>query len=187
MHTQLSGGARALTLCPSIYVCQTMCGSRGGTGGSGPPPPEKNHKNIGFLSKTGQDLLKNHKTTKPALNIGPSSARQWNAILMVLLAGRRWPNFSGIWIHSLTKNTHTQTRSHSWTSFEKDFLDVRMRPTVCAQAVKGLARLLNLSLFARDVPKSHEITYFNRDIWFPTMWYFDKCRLRQACAAIFSA
>ena len=36
-----------------------------------------NHKNIGFLSKTGPDLLKNHKVTKPAINVGPS-ARQRN-------------------------------------------------------------------------------------------------------------
>ena len=42
-------------------------------------PPE-NQKNIGFLSNTGRDLMKNHKATKPELNVGPSSARQWNAI-----------------------------------------------------------------------------------------------------------
>ena len=46
--------------------------------------PMKNHKNIGFLKKTGQDPLKNHKATKPAFNVGPSSARQRNAILMAL-------------------------------------------------------------------------------------------------------
>ena len=34
-----------------------MGGSRGGIGGSDPPPPE-NHKNIGFLSNTGADPLK---------------------------------------------------------------------------------------------------------------------------------
>ena len=44
------------------------------------PPPLKNHKNIGFLSNTGPDPLKNHKTTKPAFNVGSSSARQRNAI-----------------------------------------------------------------------------------------------------------
>ena len=27
--------------------------------------------------------------------------------------------------------------------------------------------------------------YMSRDTKFPTMWYFDKCRLRQACAASF--
>ena len=25
----------------------------------------------------------------------------------------------------------------------------------------------------------------SRDMWFPTMWHFDKCRLRRACAASF--
>ena len=32
-----------------------MGGSRGGTGG--PDPPLRNHKHIGFLSKTGLDIL----------------------------------------------------------------------------------------------------------------------------------
>ena len=43
--------------------------------GSG-PPLKKTQKKLGFLSKTGQDPLKNHKATKPAFNVGPSSARQ---------------------------------------------------------------------------------------------------------------
>ena len=37
-----------------------MCGSRGGDRGSG--PPLKNQKNIGSLSNTGPDPLKNHKS-----------------------------------------------------------------------------------------------------------------------------
>ena len=53
-----------------------MCGSRVGTGG---PDPLKNHKNIGFSSYTGPDSLK-ITATKPAFNVGPSSARQQNAI-----------------------------------------------------------------------------------------------------------
>ena len=28
-------------------------------------------------------------------------------------------------------------------------------------------------------------THMSRDMWFQTMWHFDKCRLRQACAASF--
>ena len=40
----------------------------------------KNHKNIGFLCNSGPDPLKNHKVTKSAFNVGPSSARQrWRA------------------------------------------------------------------------------------------------------------
>ena len=30
---------------------------------------KKNHKNIGLLSNTGPDPMKNHKATKPALNV----------------------------------------------------------------------------------------------------------------------
>ena len=52
--------------------------SRGGTGG--PTSTLENHKNIGFLSNTGPDPLKNHKATKPAFNVGLSSARKRNAI-----------------------------------------------------------------------------------------------------------
>ena len=51
-----------------------MGGSRGETGGPDPPPPEKSHKNIGFLSDTGLDPLKNHKATKPAFTVVSSSA-----------------------------------------------------------------------------------------------------------------
>ena len=40
------------------------------------PPPLRTHKNIGFLSNTGPDPLKNHKATKSACIVGPSSARQ---------------------------------------------------------------------------------------------------------------
>ena len=38
-------------------------------------PPLKNHPNMGFLSNTGPDPLKIHIATKPAFNVGPSSAR----------------------------------------------------------------------------------------------------------------
>ena len=56
-----------------------MGGSRGG-GAGGPFPPEKLQKNIGFHSNFGPDPMKNHKATKPGFNVGPSSARQRNAI-----------------------------------------------------------------------------------------------------------
>ena len=42
-------------------------------GGRGPTPSEKSQI-IGFLSDTGLDPLKNHKATKPAFNLGLSSA-----------------------------------------------------------------------------------------------------------------
>ena len=45
-----------------------------GKGGQGvrTPPPPKNRKNIGFLSNTGPDPLKNPNATKPAFNVVPS-------------------------------------------------------------------------------------------------------------------
>ena len=56
-----------------------MDGSRGDTGGPDTPPLE-NRKNIGSFSNTGLNPLKNHKATKPAFNVGPSSAHKRNAI-----------------------------------------------------------------------------------------------------------
>ena len=50
-----------------------------GTGGPD-PPPMKNHKNIGFFRNTGPNPMNNLKATKSAFNVGPSSARQRNAI-----------------------------------------------------------------------------------------------------------
>ena len=49
-------------------------------------PPLKNHKNIGFSSNTGPDPL-NIVATKPAYNVGSSSARQRNAILWRFAGG----------------------------------------------------------------------------------------------------
>ena len=49
----------------------SMRGSRRGHGvRTPPPPPLKNHKNIGFLCNTDPDPLKYHKATKSALNVG---------------------------------------------------------------------------------------------------------------------
>ena len=45
-------------------------------GGQGVWTPLKNHKNVGFSSITVLDPLKNHKATKRAFNVGPSSACQ---------------------------------------------------------------------------------------------------------------
>ena len=59
--------------CMARMKSLNMGGSRRGTGG---PDPLKNDKIIGFLCNTGPDPLKNHKATKPAFNVGSSSARQ---------------------------------------------------------------------------------------------------------------
>ena len=49
-------------------------GSRRGTGGSGPPPPPEKSQKYRDLCNTGPDSLKNHKATKPALNVGPATS-----------------------------------------------------------------------------------------------------------------
>ena len=49
----------------------TWADQEGETGGL--DPPEKS-QTIGFLSNIGLDPLKNHIATKPAFNVGPSSA-----------------------------------------------------------------------------------------------------------------
>ena len=41
-------------------------------GAGGPDPPE-NSKICFFFSNTGPDPMKNHKATKPAFDVGPSS------------------------------------------------------------------------------------------------------------------
>ena len=51
---------------------------RGGGQGVQTPTPEK-PQNLGFLSNTGPDPLKNLKATKPEFIVGPSSAREQNA------------------------------------------------------------------------------------------------------------
>ena len=62
-----------------VVVASCVDPKGGGTGGPD-PTPWKIKKNIGFLSNTSLDHLKNHKATKPAFNDWPSSARQRNAI-----------------------------------------------------------------------------------------------------------
>ena len=52
----------------------------GGGGGTEGPDPLKNHENIGFLSNTGSEPLKNYTAAKQAFKVGLSSARQQNAI-----------------------------------------------------------------------------------------------------------
>ena len=57
-----------------------MVGSRGGGGrGSRSPSSPEKTQNIGFLSNTGPDPLKNHIATKPECNVGLSMASQQNA------------------------------------------------------------------------------------------------------------
>ena len=51
-------------------------------GGTGGPDPPENHQNMGVFNNVCPDLLNNYKDTKPAFNVGTSSAHQRNAISM---------------------------------------------------------------------------------------------------------
>ena len=77
-------------------------------GGAGGPDPLKNHKNIGFLSNTCPDPLKDRKAAKTAFNFGHHRYASETS-----LASRWWPDFSDIWIHALTKI--------SWIPSDKTF------------------------------------------------------------------
>ena len=74
--------------------------------------PLKNCINIGFLSKPGWEPLKrNHKATKPAYHVGPSSACQQNTILMAFRTA-----YSHIWIlYSQLKNNNKKKNCQCWT------------------------------------------------------------------------
>ena len=69
-----------------------MQGYRRGTGGPDPPPPPEKSRKYRFLSNSSPNPLKNHKATKPTFNVGPSLARQRNAIEMVFCW---WANDDG--------------------------------------------------------------------------------------------
>ena len=84
MYIQIQIGEICST-STEIFTCADPEGGGGGSG-PGPPPPEKTHKNIGFPSNTGPNSIKINTATKPAFNVGPSSARQRDAILMAF----RW-------------------------------------------------------------------------------------------------
>ena len=64
-----------------MFKSRKQCANPGG-GCRGFDPPEKNLKNIEFLNITGDDPLNNHKTIKPAFNVGPSKALQRNTTKM---------------------------------------------------------------------------------------------------------
>ena len=72
-----------------VFTVRVMCGSRGRgrmSGPSTPPHPPRKSQKYRVFSKTGLDPLKKHKATKPALNVGPLSPRQQNAVQMAF----RW-------------------------------------------------------------------------------------------------
>ena len=118
-----------------------MGGSRGGTWVWTPPHTHthtwKITKNLGFLSKkcnTSPDPLKNHKATKPAFNVGPSSPRQRNdgdPLIMVFRSSlassiKKRSNLFGppsdkiFWVRALTIPVLT-IKSHSSVSSSSVF------------------------------------------------------------------
>ena len=75
-----------LSKTASSKACEDPEGGGGGGGGAGVPRnPLKNHKNIEFSGSP-----ENRKATMPALNVGPSSAHQRNAIQWGHLMVFRW-------------------------------------------------------------------------------------------------
>ena len=79
-----------------------MGGSRGGTGGPDPLPPEKSQKyRVSWQYWSGSP--ENHKATKPVFDVGPPSARQRNAIRHLYFkrrfaGGPMMTLFCAIWI-----------------------------------------------------------------------------------------
>ena len=104
------------------FTCCSWADPEGGAGGTD-PPPLKNHKNIGFLCNTGPDHPKNHKATKAAFNVWPSSARQRNAILMAF----RWRADDGTFVAVFRSCIPSSTKIiikksyQMWTPSDKTF------------------------------------------------------------------
>ena len=68
------------TATSGLHCHNMVHGMRGSRGGTGVRTPLKSHKAIVFVSSTGPHPLENHKTAKPAFNVGPPSTHQWKAI-----------------------------------------------------------------------------------------------------------
>ena len=94
-------------------------------------------KRGGYLCNTCPDPLKNHKITKPALNVWPSLARPRNVISMVFCC---WVNDGPLIVvfrsspHKLKKTK--QKKGQSWTPSDKTFWIC-----ACLKLVSGQAGL----------------------------------------------
>ena len=117
-----------------------MADPEGGRGGLTPPPPLKNHKNIGLLSKTGPDLLKKSQSYRASFQcwaiIGTPAERHWNG---VSLADRWWPAFSGTWITSSNtkKNVGLPLKNLSGIAHDRD------HNSLCLMFVRSKGGCLN--------------------------------------------
>ena len=112
-----------------------MRGSIGRGEGAGVQTPLKNHKAIGILSNTGSDPLKYHTATKPAFNVGPSLARQRNAIEAFYWWAHDGPRFVvfGFSLPSSLRK-HTQKPLSELDPLWQNFLDPRMQSNLIQQS-----------------------------------------------------
>ena len=109
--------------CSHVYYARIQRG--GGGKWSGHPPPLKNHKAIGYLSNTSPDPLENQKATKPAFNVGPSSAGQ--CTVSFLLAGHDGPL---IVVFGSSLHPSTKKIARVGPPLTKKLLDPRVCPVV---------------------------------------------------------
>ena len=100
---------------PLVTQCRLSCADPEGWGGGagGPELPWKITKNIGLLSNTYTDPLKNI-ATKPAFNVGHHQLANKTRFNGVSLASRWWPVYS-LSPHQLKK------RCQCWALSDKTF------------------------------------------------------------------
>ena len=111
----------------SLIGCNIVRIQRG-WGRQGCWTPLENHQNKGFLCNTGPDPIKKSQSYQASIQVGPSSARQRNVILMAFL----WRTDDGLLLvvfgsplPTSTKKNKTKSLStldHLWQSL----LDPRM-------------------------------------------------------------
>ena len=76
---QMAPRIKANTFYKPVGVASYLLLARIQKGRRGVWAPLKNHKNIGFLSNTGPDPLKNHKAIKPDSMLGHQRHASWQA------------------------------------------------------------------------------------------------------------
>ena len=102
-----------------IYNTRSVeCSDQEGAGGL---DPLEKYKNIEFLSNTSADPVKIHKATKPALNVGPSSACQRNAIKMAFRWRADGGTFLVLFVSALPLFPCQRKCYQSWTPSGKTF------------------------------------------------------------------
>ena len=77
--------------------------------------------------------------------------------------------------------TSTNTRPHNLN----DSMMTISKIMLIGYLYKGSAYHLPLFGYSHEENLLSEYYKLGHDMWFPIMWHFDKCRLKQACAASF--